>query len=254
MKSEPSEAVMNEKLVQREILRLNQVPVPEIVLIKTAAASGPGVGVFSSSFNPTTTAHVALIEGAARTFSLDQIVALAGVSNADKQGYDCPLAVRIAMLELALGANDKVSIGISSSPFFVDMVDAISRVIPQATSPYFIVGFDTFVRILDVDGRYVDRYCTKFADRCQALAHLLSTSYLIVAARSGRGASEIAGIAAREPLITPDRVLHLDFPADLGEMSASEVRNRIRSGREIAGLVPAAVEDYIHRNGLYAAD
>jgi len=134
----------------------------------------------------------------------------------------------------------------------VDMVDAISRAIPVATSPYFIVGFDTFVRILDFDSSYVGKYYTKYADRRQALARLLSTSYLIVAARSGRGASEIASIAAREPLISPERVLHLDFPADLGEMSATEVRSRIRSGRPIAGLVPEAVEHYIQSNGLYA--
>jgi nicotinate-nucleotide adenylyltransferase len=242
---------MKEDRIQHEINRLSGASIPEIALIKRAETGGPRLGVFASSFNPVTTAHVALMELAAVTFSLDQVLALAGVSNADKQAYDCPLWFRIEMLELALGSRQDVSIGISSTPFFVDMIDAIARAIQGGVSPYFIVGFDTFIRIVDLESRYLSRYNRSFSDRSQPLSYLLSTGRLIVAARSGHGATEIAQMAAREPLISSGRVLYLDFPSDLGERSATEVRNRVRDGASITGLVAPAVERFIESNRLY---
>src|SRR6516165_4032333 len=139
------------------MLRLSRARRPEIVLARRARAGGPRLGVFASSFNPVTNAHVALIEYAASAFSLNEVLALAGLSNADKTDYDCPLGARLEMLELALAGNDRISIGISSTPFFVDMIDPIARARPTAGLPYFIVGFDTFVRIVDRGSRYLAR-------------------------------------------------------------------------------------------------
>jgi nicotinate (nicotinamide) nucleotide adenylyltransferase len=245
--------MMKRDRFQDRILQLGRTGRPEIVFVTRAATSGPRLGVFSSSFNPITTAHVALIEQAASAFSLDEVLALAGTANADKQTYDCPLGVRLEMLHLALGGKENVSIGISSTAFFVDIIDAIARAYPSGASPYFIVGFDTFVRILDFEGRYLDRYDRSFSDRSQVLEYLLSASHLIVAARKGHGSSELAEMSAREPHLAADRVLFLDCPADLGERSATEVRVRIRAGLGISGLVPSAVESYIQANRLYSA-
>jgi nicotinate-nucleotide adenylyltransferase len=244
---------MNQYQLQNEILRLSRASRPEIILVKPAKSAAARLGVFASSFNPITNAHLALIEQAASQFSLEQVLALAGVSNADKQDYDCPLLVRLEMLELALRAKDNVSMGISSTPFFVDMIDAIAQAFPSSTSPYFIVGFDTFVRIIDFEGRYLNRYYRSFSDPSQPLTYLLSKGHLIVAARSGQGATQLAEIAAREPRIAADRVLFLDFPPDLAERSATEVRNRIRDGAAVTGLVPPSVEHYILTNRLYGA-
>ena len=244
---------MKQARFQEQILKLQRAERPAIVIVKRAENGGPRLGVFASSFDPITTAHVALIEQAASAFSLDQVLALAGTANADKQAYDCPLGVILEMLELAFGDKKSVSIGVSSSAFFVDMVDAIHQAYPAAVSPFFIVGFDTFVRILDFEGRYVGRYSRTFLDRSQAFEYLRSSSYLIVAARGGQGESEVSKLVAREPKVAGGHVLFLDFPADLGERSSTEVRERIRSGLPVTGLVPAAVESYIETNNLYSA-
>ena len=233
------------------MLELSRASRPEILLVKRTEILGPRLGVFASSFNPITTAHVALIDRAARAFSLEQVLALAGVSNADKQVYDCPLDVRLEMLEMALGCVSNVSIGISSTAFFVDMIDPIARAFRSGVTPYFIVGFDTFVRILDFESRYLPRYDRAFSDRSAAVGYLLSASYLIVASRAGQGRKEISELVAREPGIAADRVLFLDFPADLGERSATEVRERVRAGLGIAGLVAPAVADFIRDRRLY---
>lgn len=225
---------------------------PGIKTIQRAKATGLRLGVFASSFNPPTIAHVELIQRAAEAFSLDEILALAGKTNADKLDYECSLEDRLAMLALTLAAEPRVSIGLSSHAFYVDMIDALERAYPAQTDLHFIVGFDTFERVLDVEDRYTKRCYREFSGRLEALDYLFARSSFIVAGRAGAGSHNVRLLVEREPAVPPDRVFYLDFPADLGELSATEVRKRRRASRPIKGLVPATVEDYIREHGLYA--
>jgi nicotinamide-nucleotide adenylyltransferase len=226
---------------------------PRIDIVKRAQATGPRLGVFASSFNPPTIAHIELIRRAAEAFSLDESLALAGKTNADKLEYECSLADRLAMLKLAFEfADSHTSIGLSSHAFYVDMIDALERACSPQTDLHFIVGFDTFERVLDPANRYTARYHRKFSDRVEALEYLFAHSSFIVAGRAGAGLDSVRLLVEREPAVPFERVLYLDFPADLGELSATEVRNRRRAGQPIGGLVPAAVELYVIQQGLYA--
>lgn len=231
--------------------RVNANGPPRIELIRRGP-KGDRLGVFASSFNPPTAAHVELIHRAAETFSLDEILALAGKTNADKPDYECSLEDRLAMLVLTFAAEPRVSIGLSSHAFYVDMIDAIDRAYPAQTDLHFIVGFDTFERVLDVDDRYTKSYYREFRGRLEALDYLFARSAFIVAGRAGAGLHSVRLLVEREPAVPPDRVYYLDFPAGLGELSATEVRKRRRAGRSITGLVPATVEEYIREHGLYA--
>jgi nicotinate-nucleotide adenylyltransferase len=224
---------------------------PGIEIIKQAEATGLRLGVFASSFNPPTVAHVELMQRAAEAFSLDEILALAGAANADKLQYECSLEDRLAMLALSLADVSRVSIGLSSHAFYADMIDAFGRVWPPETDLQFIVGFDTFERVLDVEDRYTRRYYREFNNRIEALQYLFGRSRFIVAGRAGAGLHSVRLLVDREPVVPADRVSYLDFPTDLGELSATEVRKRRRAGRPIKGLVPGAVEDYIQQHGLY---
>jgi nicotinate (nicotinamide) nucleotide adenylyltransferase len=225
---------------------------PHIEIVERAKQTGPRLGVFASSFNPPTIAHVELIQRAAEAFSLDEILALAGKTNADKLEYECSLEDRLAMLTLTFAAEPRVSIGLSSHAFYVDMIDALERAHSAETDLHFIVGFDTFERVLDREDRYTKRYHQGFSDRLEALDYVFARSSFIVAGRAGAGLHSVRLLVEREPAVPPDRVLYLDFPADLGELSATEVRKRRRTGRPINGLVPATVEEYIQEHGLYA--
>jgi hypothetical protein len=82
---------------------------------------------------------------------------------------------------------------------------------------------------------------------------LLSASRLIVASRGGKGAREITELVGGERSAVTDRILFLDFPPDLGERSASEVRQLARAGRPISGLVAPAVAAFLRANRLYSA-
>jgi len=225
---------------------------PGIKAIKRAEATGPRLGIFASSFNPPTIAHVQLMRRAAEAFSLDEILALAGKTNADKLDYECSLEDRLAMLTLTFAGEPRVSIALSSHAFYVDMIDALELAYPAQTDLHFIVGFDTFERVLDAEDRYTRRYYREFRGRTEVLEHLFARSRFIVAGRAGAGLHSVRLLVEREPAVRPDRVLYLDFPADLSELSATEVRKRRRAVRPITGLVPATVEEYIQEHGLYA--
>ncbi|MEK6287283.1 MAG: nicotinate-nicotinamide nucleotide adenylyltransferase [Acidobacteriota bacterium] len=224
---------------------------PRIEIIKRAERRGKRLGAFASSFNPPTIAHVELMQRSAEAFSLDEIIALAGKTNADKVDYECTLEERLAMLTLAFADQPRTSIGLSSHGFYADMIDALERVYPPETDLHFIVGFDTFERVLDPDNRYTQRYYRAFNSRIEALQYLFARSRFIVAGRAGTGLDSIAALVEREPDVPSERVLYLDFPADLGELSATDVRNRQRLRRPIKELVPEEVEEYIKKHGLY---
>lgn len=225
---------------------------PRIEIVRRASSDTRRLGVFASSFNPPTAAHVELVRLACARFALDEVLALAGDANADKAQYECSLEHRFAMLALAFEDAPHVSLGVSSHPFYVDMVEALARQYPPQTDLHFIVGFDTFERVLDFDDRYTARYHRHFGSRVEALRYLFERSSMIVASRAGAGMDRLLALVESEPAVPRERVSYLDFPPDLGELSASEVRNRRRTGAAIAGLAPAAVEKYIEELGLYA--
>ena len=226
--------------------------VPVIEVLKRADVSGPRLGVFAASFNPPTIAHVELIRCATSTFSFDEVVALAGRANADKLDYECSLEHRLEMLRLTFASEPHVSIGVSSHAFYVDMIEAIGPAFPGQTDLHFIVGFDTFERVIDPEDRYTARYHRRFSDRIEALQYLFARSKFIVAARAGAGRQAVEQLLKFEPAVPRDQILFLEFPEELGEVSATEVRRRRRTGEGITGLVPAQVEQYIRERDLYA--
>lgn len=227
---------------------------PRIAMIKRAeGGGGPRTGIFASSFNPVTVAHLELMRRALAEFSLDEVLAVAGRTNADKSGYECTLEDRLQMLMLATRDEARLGIGLSSHAFYVDMLVALAPLYRQSDL-HFVVGFDTFERVLDRENRYTTKYHGRFSDRRAALSFLFSQCRFIVAGRSGAGHEDIRALLADEPAEFAARVLYLDFPADLGERSASEVRARVRAGQSINGLVPPAVADYIAAHDLYRSN
>jgi len=224
---------------------------PVIEFLKRSRITESRVGIFASSFNPLTNAHVELMRRAIGACGLREVVALAGVANADKDSYECALEDRLAMLLLAFDKEPEISIGVSSHAYFVDVVEALEDLYSGQPEFYFVLGFDTFERLVDVEGRYVSRYHRRFRDRTEALRFLLSRSSLIVAGRAGAAEREVQALMRREAREIVERVKYLEIPLDVAERSATEVRERVRSGKSIAGLVPPEVETYIAQRGIY---
>ncbi|HWN98261.1 MAG TPA: hypothetical protein VNS63_03220, partial [Blastocatellia bacterium] len=139
---------MESSLLKEVIQRIEASAEPRVEVLTGAPPAGPRLGVLAASFNPVTVAHLELMHRAARAFSLDETLALVGLSNADKTGYECSLEDRLTMLMLAVENDPWLSIGLSSHAFYVDMIEALERVWAPGTDLHFVVGFDTFERVL----------------------------------------------------------------------------------------------------------
>src|SRR5262245_65320755 len=119
------------------IEELAAAPEPRIMLVRTLGGSGHMLGVFASSFNPPTLAHDELISAARDQSSLDEVLALATIPNADKSSYDCSLEDRVSMMRQAFDSSQAISIGLCSHAFFVDMIEAIDRLFSPAPDLHF---------------------------------------------------------------------------------------------------------------------
>jgi nicotinate-nucleotide adenylyltransferase len=243
---------MNIQEIEQAIQNASQSVEPSIHFIKKANIQSQRLGVFASSFNPITTAHLELMRQARAQFALDEIIALAGIANADKSAYKASIEDRLMMLTLALNDDAQMSIALSSHAFFVDKLDALASLYNEETELHFILGFDTFERVLDRKDRYTAAYARTFKDRTEALEYLLARSRLIVASRA-RANQQTVALLAKELLTDRQqaRVLYMNFPADLGDQSATKVRQLIGSHLPVTGLVPEAVKRYIIECGLY---
>lgn len=216
------------------------------------------VGILGGTFDPVHAGHLAAAAAARETLSLDHVwfmpdqhpghrtsapaasgyhrFAMAALAIADHPGY------MASDLELA-----------SEAPSFT--ATTLRRLHAQgyaAVELFFIVGSDAFAEIAawrdypDVLGlchfAVISRPTLTLAalrSRLPALASRMRT------VEADRAASD-RGEAAAVPSVF---LVQRDTP----DVSSTEIRFRIRNGRSVAGMVPAAVEAYIARHGLYRA-
>jgi len=197
----------------------------------------PRLGVLGGTFNPVTRAHLALAQSALREFSLGEILFVLPGQLPHRAPEETTLEERLALLEVALAAHHRFSLAVCSHGLFLDIVVALAPHFPAGTKVFFLTGGDAAERILGWD----------YADPEKALAEMFARFDLIVAERAGGAAPPAAArlAAFRSQIHT------LRLPADVQQISATEVRERLRAGQPIEELVPPGVADAIRARGLY---
>ncbi len=222
---------------------------PAIEIVKQAErgieAKKRGVlGVLPASFNPPTSAHQALIREAGVTVAFDEILLIVDQQAMDKERLGAPLEDRLLMLLALYGDNARISVGISNRGLFLEKVEAMRTVYPAGdTQIYFIVGYDTIVRVLD------PKYYT---DRNKALRSLFGQARFLVANRGGcdeRGLKELFGMEENRPFAA--QVLPITLPPALTRISSTLVRRHLAEGKSVEGLVPPELEEFLRKQGPY---
>lgn len=195
------------------------------------AAAGRTVGLFGGTFDPVHDAHLALARAALHALSLDELLWIPTGQPWHKAGRAVtPAAHRAAMVALAIAGEprfvlDTLEIDRAGPSYTVDTVRALSSRRP-GTRWVLLLGGDQFARL-------------STWHEWQALAAMVTFA---VALRPGA-----------EPAADP-RVRSLPFatvPMPPTDLSASDIRHRIRAGLDIAGMVPPAVARYIEEHRLY---
>ena len=205
-----------------------------------AGAGQPGprkrIGVFGGTFDPVHNGHLHIAREVRRALALDRIIWVPAGKPPHKRGQIVSDdRDRVAMIELALAAapRDKVSTIELERPgpsYTADTLETLAQDLAPAEL-VFIMGEDSLR----------DFPTWKDPERILAVAELA------VAGRPGID-TDVDDLVQQLPEL--EHRVTLVPMAEL-QVSSSEIRRRVAEGEPIADLVPAAVAEYIAREGLY---
>ena len=125
----------------------------------------------------------------------------------------------------------------------MEKVEALQKVYPVDTQIFFIVGYDTIVRVLD------PKY---YADRERALRKLFSQTRFLVANREERDQGDLSELFRREEnRYLGAQVIPLWLPPSVAWVSSSMVRQKWADGESVERLIPPRVEEFLRKRGFY---
>jgi nicotinate-nucleotide adenylyltransferase len=218
------------------------------------------IALFGGTFDPVHSGHIAVARAALRRFRLDRIYFIPSGRPPHKRGRElAPFPHRYAMVALACAGHDRFTASLAEAGrdlagseifYSVDTVRRFRReALDRGDHIYFMMGADSFLQI----------------KTWRTPETLLGLCDFIVASRPGfssdalrRAVPESVLPNARNNPTRPragvlalrrSTVFLLDTVSS--PVSATAVRRRIKHGQSIRGLVPASVEEYITRQGLY---
>jgi nicotinate-nucleotide adenylyltransferase len=199
-------------------------------------ATGLRLGVMGGTFDPIHVGHLILAEQARERFELERVLFVTAACSPNKMGQPVTDAAhRLEMTRLAVADRE---------------VFECSRIEIDRGGPSYTI--DTIKQVLELYGPRAEVYLLIGADECRELMtwrepyEIARLARIVVASRPG--------LLAREAIASfPDDLARQMTPLDMPgvDISSTELRERVRSGRSIRYLVPRAVEDYIWAKGLY---
>ena len=190
-----------------------------------------GVGVMPGAFNPPTIAHIELAVEAKRQHQLDQVVFLLPRTFPHKRYQDAGLDQRLAMLQAAVRDKPLFAVASSDGGLFIEIARECRDICGLGVEIFILCGRDAAERAADWD--YGDG---------PGLHQQLDEFQMLVASRGG---------AYQTPQEYTGRIHGIEMPPALDGVSASAVREAIRSGGAWQASVPAGVREQIIAQHLY---
>jgi nicotinate-nucleotide adenylyltransferase len=211
------------------------------------------LGLFGGTFNPIHLGHLRAAVEVREAFKLDKILLIPSANPPHKKAQDIASPEdRLEMVRLAvkgvpsLEASD-VELARSGPSFTIETLRYFQGHFGHECAIYFVVGMDAFSDITTWKS-YKQLFATaNFVVMTRLGSKLKNLQSFILTYISNAYKHEGASNQYRHPSwrsIFCFDITHIDI-------SATRTRKLIREGRCIHFLVPAAVEDYINRKGLY---
>jgi len=197
------------------------------------------IGILGGTFDPPHNGHLRLAAAARDQLQLGRVLfAPAGLQPLKRDQHVSPPEPRAAMVGLAIAGTagfelSRIDLDRPGPQHTVDLLRIASGIYPDAPL-WFIMGGDL---IADLPRWRAPDRLTKFAR-------------LAVLRRPGF-APDWAALEAALPDLR-SRVDWIDGPPI--DVSARDIRRRVRDGESIAGLVPPAVAQYIVEKQLYKSE
>lgn len=194
------------------------------------------LGILPGSFNPVTVAHLALAQAALGC--CEEVLFVLPRVFPHKEYTGATLEQRLELMEAALAAEGRFSLGVADAGLFVEIATECREVYGPGVRLSFLCGRDAAERIAGWDyGSPVE------------FSSLLQEFDLLVADRDG---------SYTPPPELSAFIQGLDVADPLDGISATEVRDRLARGLPWEHLVPAAIHrrvgEIYGRNGATAPD
>jgi len=205
------------------------------------------VAIYGGSFDPVHWGHLWVAQGCGEQLDLDQVLFIPAATSPLKPGGAVASdAQRVMMLQLAIGSAastdrpqlviDQREIDRGGTSYTVDTVAELQRERPDDEF-LLLVGSDAFADIR----------------RWHRPAELLMRVTPVVFRRGG---DPPIAWSVLDGLVSAERAEQIQAAAvtlPMIELSSSDLRQRVASGRSIRFLVPHAVAAFIHAESLYRA-
>ena len=198
--------------------------------------AGLRVGVLGGTFDPVHRGHLALARAARDELGLDELLFVPAGQPWRKAGRIVAAANhRLAMLRLALKGElgfrvETLEMDRPGPSYTADTLEALRAARP-GDELFFVIGEDALADL----------------PNWVRPGRILELATLAVARRV-----DVPNAAAEGPPGLRERVVWLKMP--LLAVSATEIRDRVRRGLPVDGLVPPAVAAYIREHRLYRAN
>ena len=196
------------------------------------------IGIMGGTFDPIHLGHLATAEAVRELFTLDEILFIPAARPPHKLGRKVTDENhRLTMTILATRSNkffrvSDMELKRTGLSYTLDTIDELHKTFGSATELFFIIGADS---LADLSKWHEAK---KLVEKC----HFIATT---------RQGVDIDFSAVRNYFGTA-AIKHIHRVTTPGlEISSTDLRERIKSGRSIKYLVPEAVEEYILRKGLY---
>lgn len=195
------------------------------------------IGIFGGTFNPIHNGHLLIAQHAATEFALERIDFMVAADPPHKEG-EAPAELRYEMVECALApyphlaAND-LELHRSGPSYTVDTMRILHEREPDADF-YFVLGEDSLYQIEGWHEIEKLAKLTKFICLRRPIDPQLIQPDLQAKIIESRYGAEIFVSEYRGPAV-----------------SSTMIRERLREGESIRGLVPKCVEEKIYDTGLY---
>ena len=187
------------------------------------------VGLIGGTFDPIHNGHVLLAQFALEKIPLNRILFIPAADPPHKDCVYVSASARMQMVSLAVADMEsvfvsKIELDRSGKSFTVDTLRQLCKQNPN-DSYYLIIGDDNVSQISSWhDPEGIFELCT-----------------VVVGNRT------INDRVGKKQFL--DRMTLLDTP--LFELSSTEIRHRLSTGRSVKGMIPESVESYIKEQGLY---
>lgn len=197
------------------------------------------LGIMGGTFNPIHNGHIEMAEIAADVFSLDDIMLLPTGSPPHKTNEDILSKYEryeLCLLSAARYDNifvSSIEIDREGYTYTIDTLKELEKIYGLRDEVYFIIGGDTVFKL----------------EKWKNFREVFSRCKFIAFGRAGMDLSDI---------IKKIEFLKTEYAADIKlitaailDIASKELRETIKNGGSVSGLIPPEAESYIKNHNLY---